>query len=366
LADPDQQPWLRARLARVHLAAGDVAAAADGMEGVTPDGPAAGGISLVLGMIHYFEGDVDEAEVLADAARALAMAPGAPPMMLDLIALQGMIAHTRGEWFDRMRQELRATASSPELARTVFDSHLCVTQYLLYGPSGADEVVRLADELAEGAEAAGALRAQGFAATMRGEAMLLAGDLPAAREALERGVALHREAQADAGLAHALQRLAEVALAEGDRAEAERLCREAIPLARWSPIARHLLQRSYGTLIAAAPDAAAAVRLAEEGLAVDDGPLSCAFCTIMLAVPAAIAFAEGGLLQAANEQLERAAQSASRWEGPAWPAAVDEVRAVIARAEGDEVGAVEHLAAAAAGFALAGQPLDAERCREAI
>jgi DNA-binding winged helix-turn-helix (wHTH) protein/tetratricopeptide (TPR) repeat protein len=365
LADPDQLPWLRARLARVHLYAGEVDAAAEVLEGVPTEGPAAGGIALMRGAISYFQGGIDEAEVLIDSARALALAPGAPPMMLDVITMQGMIAHSRGQWFDRLRQELRATASSPDLAQTIFDSHVCVAQYLLYGPSGADEVLRLASELAVGAEAAGATRALGFAATLRGEAHLLRGDLAAAREALEASVVLHREVQADTGLAHALQRLAEVALAEGNRAEAEARCREALPLARWSPIARHLLQRSYGTLIASAPDPAAAVRIADEALAVDDGPLSCEFCGIMLSVPAAIAYAQAGLLPAAHEQLAAAERCATRWEGPAWPAAVDEVRAVLARAEGDEEEADARFRAAAEGFDRAGQPLDAARCREA-
>lgn len=366
LATTEQLPWLRARLARVHLIGGDVETAAEVMEGVVPEGTAAGAITLVQGMLRYFQGGLDEAEQLTDAARELALTPGAPPMMLDVITLQGMISHSRGQWFDRLRQELRATASSPELASTIFDSHVCVAQYLLYGPAGSAGVLRLADELTTNAEAMGATRALGFAATLRGEAHLLAGQLDEARTALEASVDLHRGAHADTGLAHALQRLAEVALAEGDRVEAEQHCREAIPLARWSPLARHLLQRSYGTLIGTAPDAAAAVRLAEEALAVDDGPLSCEFCVIMLAVPAAVAFAEGGLLDAARTQLEVAATSAAHWEGPAWPAAVEEVRAVLARAEGDEAAATEHFTAAALGFDRAHQPLDAARCREAI
>ncbi|OWY60036.1 hypothetical protein B7486_71365, partial [cyanobacterium TDX16] len=46
LATPEQLPWLRTRLARVHLFAGDVDAAAEVIDGVAPEGPAAGGIAL--------------------------------------------------------------------------------------------------------------------------------------------------------------------------------------------------------------------------------------------------------------------------------------------------------------------------------
>ena len=55
--------------------------------------------------------------------------------MYDLISLQGLIAHLRGEWFSRLAVELRAGAQRPDLARSLFDSHLCVGEYLLYGPT---------------------------------------------------------------------------------------------------------------------------------------------------------------------------------------------------------------------------------------
>ena len=61
--------------------------------------------------------------------------------MLDLIALQGLLAHNRGEWFEQLRHELRRTHDSPYLANAVFDGHLCVAEYLLYGPVPYSEVL---------------------------------------------------------------------------------------------------------------------------------------------------------------------------------------------------------------------------------
>ena len=46
-----------------------------------------------------------------------------------------------------------------------------------------------------------------------------------------------------AGEAHSLQRLAEVRIAEGDSAAAMQLLQQALPLARASIVAKHLLQR---------------------------------------------------------------------------------------------------------------------------
>src|SRR5262249_25109695 len=113
-------------------------------------------------------------------------------------------------------------------------------------------------QLREQAERTGARRGAAFAVTVAGEAALLAGDLDAARADLAEALAMHAEMGADTGTAHTLQRMAEVELAAGDRAAAERLLRRALPLARWSPLARHLLPRIYGELLAAAPAPGAA------------------------------------------------------------------------------------------------------------
>ena len=278
-ADPGQAPGLRVRLARAAMLSGDFASAEEALAGLEPSGgPDDGALLLARGMLAYFSGDIDGAEAAVEAARAMALAPGAPSRLLDVITLQGMIAHNRGQWFDRLRRELRATTENPQLASAVFDSHLCVAEYLLYGPTPYDEVVALTRQLREQAERTGARPGVAFAVTVAGEAALLAGDLDAARAELAEALALHVEMGADTGTAHALQRLAEVELAAGDRAAAEWLLRRALPLARWSPLARHLLQRIYGTLISAAPDADAALAVVDEAAERLDEPFSCMFC----------------------------------------------------------------------------------------
>jgi DNA-binding winged helix-turn-helix (wHTH) protein/tetratricopeptide (TPR) repeat protein len=367
IASPDQAPGLRTRLARAAVLSGDLASAEEALAGLEPSGgPDDGAILLARGMLAYFSGDIDGADAAVEAARAMALAPGAPNRLLDVITLQGMIAHNRGEWFDRLRRELRATTETPELASAVFDSHLCVAEYLLYGPTPYDEVMALTRQLREQAERTGARRGVAFAVTVAGEAALLAGDLDAARADLAEALALHREMGADTGAAHTLQRLAEVELAAGDRVAAERLLRRALPLARWSPLARHLLQRIYGTLISAAPDTEAALSVVDEAAERLDEPFSCIFCQVMIAVPASIACTEGGRLDEARSWLAQAERSASTWQGTAWQGAVAEARAHLVRAEGDRAAADRLLAEAASLFELAGQPLDAQRCLDAV
>jgi DNA-binding winged helix-turn-helix (wHTH) protein/tetratricopeptide (TPR) repeat protein len=367
LAEPDQVVGLRARLARAAMVAGDLDTAREALAGLAPDGgPDDGQVLVALGMHAYLTGDIATAERTVESARAQALAPDAPNILLDIITLEGMIAHNRGEWFDRLLRELRATRESPELASTIFDSHICVAEYLLYGPTPYAEVVRLARELRANAERAGARRAVAFAAAVAGEAQLLGGEIDAARAELADAVALHRELGAETGTAHSLQRLAEAELAAGNRAEAERTARAALVLARWSPLARHILQRTYGTLISAAPDAEAALAVVDEAAETLDDPGACPFCQVMVAVPSAIACAEGGRLDEARRHLAMAEMSAARWEGTAWQGSVAEAGASLAQAEGDGAGADRLLERAADLFDHAGQVLDAARCREAI
>ncbi|MBL7554116.1 SARP family transcriptional regulator, partial [Frankia sp. AgB1.9] len=366
LAAPDDARALRARLARALLMAGDLdgaAAALDGLDQGT--GPADASISLTLGLLAYFAGDLDRADAIAQEARRRIVAAETDRTVCDLVALVGLVAHDRGEFFAQLTAELRRTSQLPALAATVFDAHLCIAQYLLYGSTPYAEVVRLADQLRDAAETAGAARAVAFAECLAGEALLLAGDLELAQRRLTRAVARHRDVASTAGEAHALQRLAQVRLALGDGAEANRLLLRALPMARWSPIAAHLVQRIYGTMVAAAPDTAAAyavVTQAQDALGVDDG---CLFCAVAFAVPATIVSAQAGDLDRARRHLAAARRSAALWEGTAWQAATQEAEAWLAQAEGAQARAHELLTAAGRLFDYAGHPSDAARCHAA-
>ena len=215
---------------------GDLDTAAAALAGLDLEGDAADGpILLAQGNLAYFTRRHRRrlgrrghgARAAADTRRPVALSS-------TWSALQGLIAHQRGEWFERFRLELRRTQGNPGLATALFDAHLCVAEYLLYGPIPYGEVIELAEELRRRAEQHGALRGVAFATALIGEAALLMGDLDRAERELPEAVDLHRDVDAPAGEAHCLQRLAEVRLARGDRAEAQRLLQRALPLARWS------------------------------------------------------------------------------------------------------------------------------------
>ena len=78
------------------------------------------------------------------------------------------------------------------------------------------------------------------------------------------------------------------------------MLRRALPLARWSVISMHLLQRIYGTMITAARSPAEAVTVVERAEATLGENDRCVFCDVMFAVPAAIAHADAGDVEAAG------------------------------------------------------------------
>ena len=361
-----QHRLVRARLARAACFTEDLPTAAAALAGLGLEQDAADGpILLARGNLSWFSGDVDAAWDAAATARSLLLTPDDPWHYIDLVGLQGLIAHQRGEWFERFRLELRRTRGHPALATALFDAHLCVAEYLLYGPTPYSEVLELAEGLRHRAGQEGALRGVAFATSLLGEAALLMGDLDRAECELQEAADLHHDVDATAGEAHSLQRLAEVRLARGDRAGAQRLLGRALPLARWSAIGKHLLQRVYGTMIMAAADPVEARAIVDQAEATMGEADACPLCDVMLAVPATIACADAGDLTAAQRHLAVAEASARRWEGSAWEAGVREARAHLARARGDEAGFHGLLDEACRLFTAAGQPLDADRCERA-
>ena len=358
---------VRVRLARAATFQGDLDTATSALAGLELEGDVADGpLLLARGNLAYFRGDIDGAYAAADAARTV-LQPDDPWQIVDLVGLQGLIAHQRGEWFERFRLELRRTLDDPSLATAVFDAHLCVAEYLLYGPVPYPEVITLAEQLRRRAEHHGALRGVAFATSLIGEAALLMGDLDRAERELTEAAALHGDVDAPAGQAHSYQRLAEVHLARGDRARARELLQKALPLARWSVISQHLMQRIYGAMVLAAPDPVAAVAAVEQGeFAMGDND-RCLLCDVMFDVPAAIACADAGFVADAEHHLSLAEVSASRWSGSAWPAAVAEARAHLAAAQHEDDAFARYLkAGGGAVHQGAGQPLDAARCEAAL
>ena len=104
---------VRARLARAAAFQGDIETATAALSGLELEGDEADATMLLArGNLAYFVGDIDAAWDAANEARTLLRADD-PWQMVDLISLQGLIAHQRGEWFERFVCELRRSRDGP-------------------------------------------------------------------------------------------------------------------------------------------------------------------------------------------------------------------------------------------------------------
>jgi DNA-binding SARP family transcriptional activator/tetratricopeptide (TPR) repeat protein len=359
---------LRARLSRVLLCAGDLEGGAHAIEGIDIDKHADAEQARLLfarAFVAWCLGAVDDAAKDVDRARPLALASGLQPEMFDSVALRGLVAHDRGEWHEQARAELLAARDSPELASVIFDAYLCWAEYLLYGYEPYERIIDFAVGLRNTAEQAGVARGVAFATVLRGQAEMLAGMLDAAEQHLREAVGLHRDIGAAAGEAHSLTRLAEALTTRGEREQARVLLDEALRIARWAPLSKHLVLRILGATIRAAADVAEARSLVDQAQATIGPDDRCPLCDIMLWVPAATVCAQAGEVERADGYLELAEQSARMWNSVAWSAAVLEARAHLQLAKGNPGEGARLLREAATRFAAAGQPRDAARCAAA-
>lgn len=354
---------VRARLARAAAVAGDLATARSALTGLElHDDEADASVLLARGMVAYFAGDMETARRVATEARDRLRGVDDPWHVVDLVGLQGLLAHHRGEWFANFRTELRRTQGHDRLAGALFDAHLCVAENLLYGLEPYLEIIAEAEQLRDRARQGGALRGAAFATALIGEAALMMGDVDRAEAELTEAVELHADIDSAGGQAHSLQRLAEVRLAQGRRDEARALLDRALLLARWSTMGMHLLQRIFGTLIDSSPDPISARAMVDRAEATLGEPDNCWFCTVMLAVPAATACARVGDLDDAHRFLEAAKRSVSHWGESSWQAAVLEAEATVALADGDAEAYRRLSRRAADAYTAVGHEADAARC----
>jgi len=356
---------LRIKEARAHVAFGDLDAAEAAIADVDPQGPHASRGLLVGGMVAWYRGDVTEAARRADRAAEFIETRGEEPDDL-LFDLRAMLAHAEGRWDDVMSWQLAESWRIPALADQIVDAYLCVTEYVLHAGDPHERLVAFARRLHDQARESGARRGEGFAATVLGEALLLAGDVPGALDRLREAARLSREVGSRGGEALARARLGDALRLAGDRRGARAQLEEAVELAHASPLAHHVLHLAYAPLVRLPERPAEAVEVVDRAEELLDAEPECRFCPIDYWVTAASTCARAGDGERGREFLGRAERSAQLWAGGPWSAAIAEARGHLLRCEGDEERAAAEFLRAAEGFAAAGQRLNAERARSAL
>jgi tetratricopeptide (TPR) repeat protein len=361
---------VRAMQALAEIKQGDPATALRTLDGVRPEsvpGKLARALAYSGAAVMGFASP-EMGTAIAAECRRLALRSGDRAALVVASWAQAAAAHARDELRESLWADLLDTQALRELAVSVFDGHLCMTQRLLYGARPYADVLAFSQAFLSEAQRLGAGRGIAFATTLRGEAELLSGALDEADADLREAARLNRAVGAHTGEALALQRRAEVALHRSLPETAGRLLDEALSVARESNVGFHLLDRIYGTRITAAADPATALLRLDEAERGVRGPLeTCPGCRITLAVPAAIAAARGGDVERATRYARDSDTLATVvMRLPGWDASVQEVKGHLAAARGDADGAATHFRTAAIGFRDAGQPLDAARCIGAV
>lgn len=360
---------LRERL-RIDLAMGPDEASVALYETALTSGEAgppsvAGRVRALLGWgaVHLNAGDLDEAEMNAEQARRLALDSGLTREIGEASALLGIVANTRGQWRGMFLAEfVDVIRRSGEIAASVFDAHLCIAEFSLYGSSGPEEISEYARQLLEVAEETDSVQGHALAELLLGEADLISDHLEPAEGHLRASVVLHEQVGAVAGQVIAIQRLAESAVANGQRRRAGQLLRKGLRLAESSQMAPHLMVRMHEGLVAAAQGAAVLTAI-REGEAALTGQVVCPPCSIGFRVAVAKAFANNGDIDLAQKRLDEAERIVGMWSSGPWHAAVWEARGVLRRAQGNEDEAAATFREAAERFADAGWPRDEARCR---
>lgn len=319
--------------------------------------------SLAWGLIHLQSGEFAKAEQIAKDARELAIEGVLGREVGEASALYGLAAHMQGRWPDLFRSEfIEWIRRAPKFAPTVFDGHLCLAEFCLCGPSGHDHLARATRELLTIAIDAGSTPGQAIAALILGEAELFSGELDAAEASLGAAERMYEEIEEGAGQVIALQRLAEVALARGQKYRAGRIVQKAFRTAEANWLSPHLLLRLQALVVLAAGTPARVADAIQRGDRWLAAGSMCQPCSMGFRVAAAIALAEAGELDQASRRLDEAERLAGMWNGGPWVAAVWEGRGVQRRAQGQADQAAALFREAAARYGALGRRRDQERC----
>jgi tetratricopeptide (TPR) repeat protein len=339
-----------------------------GAEGDEPPTPAERAAALLArGLVHLNRGEFGEADRLARQAKAMAIDAGLGHELGDAGTLLALVSFWTGRWNETFRDEFIASLTQEaDLALATWDANACFAEYYFSGTDGPGGWAGFARDLLELAERAGSVPGRSAAHLMHGEALLSSGDFETAANELRQALRLGTSAGALCLRCLALERLAEVELALGDRARTRELLEQAGPTAKQSALRSHLVVRLLGVGLQV-PDeplaALGAVTQAEHQLA--EMSRVCDPCSINFHLQAGMLCARAADLPRARRHLAAAERVAGMWQGGPWSASVWETRAALRLAEGETSQAVAFFREAADSFAQAQRPVGETRCRTA-
>lgn len=373
-AEPDRQARLHRKAGYAALVRHDVADALPHLsaaEAVLHDWPESvewGRVRLVRALSLWEEGRYSEARHSAQESLTLARQHGEGIDLLNAYTTLALVLHSSGEWKEGLQIEIEhigVAADTDTGLGLLFDVHMCLGEYHLYGDVSFDAVESYARHTLELARGVGARRAQALAWLLLGESLLVRGCWTEAETHLLQSLEMQRDAGSVAGQYLALQRLAELSVYRGDHAAADEYVRQALALAVDPVMATHVVGRIY---------AVAALNELERGEPSEAGRVlaqasdvlertgTCATCSALLHPISAETYVAVGDLDRAERHAHAASQAARCWESGTWRAMAHMTHGTVLRARNDYDRATGVFLAAAEIFEQIGQRFDAARC----
>ena len=303
----------------------------------------------------------------AAECRRLALESGDRTALVIASWAQAAAAHARDDLRQSLWADLLDTHALRELAVSVFDGHLCMTQRLLYGARPYPDVVAFAEAFRAEAERLGAGRGSGLRhdAARRGQAPVRRPGRGRRRPAGGGPAQPGRRGRHRRGAGAAAARRGGAA-PRADRDGARQLLDEALAVARESNVGFHLLDRIYGARIAAAADPRDRAGPARRGrarmCAARWRPAPAAGSRSPRPPPSPPPAAATWTARARYARdTETLATVVMRL--PGWDAALDEVTGHLAAARGDPDEAASLLPGGGLRFDRAASPWTRARCR---
>ncbi len=319
--------------------------------------------SIAWGLVHLHSGDFAQAEGIAREARAVSLAAGLARETGEASALLGLVSHMQGRWPELFKTEFAELVHDhSSFVSNVFDGHLCLAGFSLFGREGHGVMAASAREFGALAEREGSVPGRALCTLILAEAELSSHRLAEAERLFAEAEQLHAQLGAIAGQVMAQHGLARIALEQGQRWKAGRFIERGQALALETWLYPHLWIRLQSTAVetATTPEAVEdAVLAGDRALA---NTRTCQPCSMAFRTTSAIALAERGNVDDVGRRLDEVERLAGMWNGGPWVAALWEARGVQRRAQGNEARALAAFSEAVARFGELGRPGDRARC----
>jgi predicted negative regulator of RcsB-dependent stress response len=251
----------------------------------------------------------------------------------------------------------------------VFDVHLCLWEYHLYGDHNYDAVKQAVTATLTQAQRMGAARAVALCHCFDGALEFQAGHWANAEASLRAAIQAYRQIGAAFGESLACQRLGALLTAKGRREEGLAILQEGLAAGERALLRAHCLTRVNASLVRnrlAAGDLVAADQALTMGLAMSERHGNCATCYALL-LPAAISLrlSQGKVAEAMHfsRQLD---QAAAKYASRMWVAMARQAHGELAVAQGVLEDALSAYTEALKGFRSAGNEYEAARCLTAL